>query len=127
MAKKTKLEVSEESFSQFTSIAPDLKRSSDRVLPDELNKKSWQTKVIDNFEQSIGIPSGGRTPGSPPKMNYKNRLFEPTYDKDQNLLNELMNSPKYRIVYLKDNWTPDGSYKIFVIYGEIEEPATTIK
>ena len=117
MAKKI-LEDSSESFEQFTSIAPDLKRRDERNLTDELYKKNWQTKTVDNFEKSMGIHPGE---AGKQKMLMKNRIFEPSYDKDQELLNELMNSPKFRIVYLKDNWTPDGSYKLFVIYGEILE------
>lgn len=117
MAKKT-LEDSSDNFEQFSGVAPDLKRRDERNLIDELHKKNWQAKTVDNFEKSMGI-----TPGPPEKqkMLMKNRIFEPGYDKDQELLNELMNSPKYRIVYQKDNWSPDGSYKIFIIYGELLE------
>lgn len=116
MSKKV-LPDSDESFAQFTSIAPDLKRRDERNLTDELYKKNWQTKTLDSFEKSMGIqPTAAKQ-----KMLMKNRIFEPNYDKDQELLNELMNNPKFRIIYMKDNWTQDGSYKLFVIYGEILE------
>lgn len=122
---KQKLEGSEENLDLFTSIAPDLKRRDERQLVDELYKKNWQQKTVDAFEARVGIaPSKGSDKQT---LNYKNRLFEPSYDKDQQLLNELMNSPKYKIIYLKDNWSPDGAYKLFIIYAEIMDEKSTDK
>lgn len=122
---KQKLEGSDEHMDLFTAVAPDLKRKDERSLVDELYKKNWQQKTVDAFEERTGIaPSKGTAKQT---LNYKNRVFEPSFDKDQQLLNELMNSPKYKIIYLKDNWTPDGSYKLFIIYAEILEEKSTDK
>lgn len=112
-------------FSNVSDIRSNL-QSEDRNLAGELYKKNWQEKTIDNFEKTLGIaPKTAK-----PKLSYKTRVFSPDYEKDAALLNELMNHPKYSIIYWKDNWTVEGLYKSFVIYSEnldYKEPDEILK
>lgn len=123
MAKKV-IQDSSETFEQFSSVAPDLKRKNERSLVDELYKKNWAVDAMDNYEKAVGItPPSGKVE----EVIYDNHLFNPTYDADKKLLNELMNSPKYKIIYMKDNWSPDGEYRVFVVYSKSGEPKKEIK
>lgn len=107
-----------EDFNAFTSVAPDLKKSQPpRQLEEELFNKNWQKNVIDKYERSLGIPSLS-TKKAAENVVVKNKTFKMEYTEDANLLNELMNSPKYNIIYWKDNWTVDGHYRIFCIYKD---------
>ena len=86
----------------------------DRNLASELYKKNWQTETIDQFEKVMGfVPKTKK-----PNLKFKNRVFDLDYDKDTTLLGEIMNHPKYSIIYWKDNWTMEGKYKAFIIYSE---------
>lgn len=111
MAKKI-----QEDFLTFSSVS-DVRANTtkeDRNLGNELYKKNWQDQTIDTFEKALGI----RPKQKKVNLKYKTRVFSPDYEKDASLLNELMNHPKYGIIYWKDNWTVEGLYKAFVIYSE---------
>jgi len=113
---KQKLKV-EDNFLTFAGASESrgaITNKTDRDLAAELYKKNWQSNSIDSFEKSNGIVP--RT--EKPNLRYKNRVFTPGYDEDSKLLNDLMNNPKFSIIYSKDNWTVDGQYKMFVIYAE---------
>ncbi len=115
MAKK-KLPNSDDNLASFKSVSPDLKRENNRSLVDELYKKNWQKTTIDNFEKSMGY---GPKPASPESdVIFDNKLFEMEYDKDKKIFNELMNNPEYKIIFMKDSWTVDGKFRIFVIYSK---------
>ena len=112
-----KLPESDDDFNTFSSVAPDLKRGEPRKIEEELYKKNWQKTAVDTFETRLGISVPG-VKKDKKNVAIKNKTFQMEYDKDATLLNELMNSPKYRIVYWKDNWTMEGNYRIFCIYED---------
>ena len=86
----------------------------ERDLAQELYRKSYQGKTIDQFEKNLGI-----NPPRPKKnLKYKIKIFSPDYEKDVDLLNELMNNPKYQIVTWDKTWTVEGLYKVCVVYSE---------
>jgi hypothetical protein len=112
-----KLPNTEDGFNSFVNIATDLKvKSAPRKLEEELFKKNWAEKAIDFHEKSLGIPTVSTNKVE--KRVYKHKLFKLEYDKDQALLTELMNSPKYNIIRWEANWTVDGEYRIFTIYSD---------
>lgn len=86
----------------------------DRNLGEELYKKNWAEKTIDSFEKTLGVRPKA------PKLNleHKVKVFSLDFDKDVSLFNKLMNDPRYKIIYQKDNWTVEGLYKMAVIYTE---------
>lgn len=100
----------------FTFSATTIRKKSSRDIKSELLNKNFQQDKIDEFEKSMGY---GRGKEAQVIINKKPRLFDPEIEKDRILLTELLNSEKYVILYSKDNWTPDGRYKMFAIYGEI--------
>ena len=110
-----KQRIQTEDFLPFSNVGiPDKGNKKERSLPDELHKKNWQTQTIDNFEKALGIAPTQKKQ----KLKYKSRVFSPDYEGDTALLNELMNHPKYAVIYWKDTWTVDGLYKVFAIYSE---------
>ena len=112
---------SKEDFLTFSDLRESELPVEDRNLAGELYKKNWQATTIDSFEKSIGIvPKQQKL-----NLKYKSRVFSPDYDKDAELLNELMNHPKFTIIYWKDNWTVEGLYKVFAIYSENLDFKTT--
>jgi hypothetical protein len=125
MAKK---KIEKQDFLTFSNVS-DIRANipaQERNLGDELYKKNWQSQTIDSFEKSLGV----RPKISKANLKYKSRIFSPDYDKDATLLNELMNHPKYSILYWKDNWTVEGLYKVFAIYSEnldYKEPEQLVK
>lgn len=100
---------------QHTYALGEIINKEERELSEELFNTHKPKAIIDNFEQTVGLK-----PKTKKKKNvaYKNRQFNLEVDKDRDLLNTLMNSPKYRIVYFKDTWTALGLYRMFVIYEE---------
>jgi hypothetical protein len=97
-----------------------------RDLTSEFGKKNWQSAKIDEFERSLGISP----PKAEPKLRFKSRVFTPEFEDDKNLLEELLNHPKYKVIYWKDNWTVNGSYKTYVVYSEnleYKEPEEKLK
>lgn len=113
MAKK---KANPQDFLTFSSVSDIRANTSpqDRNLGEELYKKNWQAQQIDAFEKNLGI----RPKVAKANLKYKSRVFSPDFEKDALLLTELMNHPKYTIMYWKDNWTVEGLYKVFAIYSE---------
>lgn len=111
-----KLKRDKENFHFSGAIEPRTK-VEDRNLKAELNNRSFQEKVIDNFEKTV---LGLRPHGSQAKKNVRRkiRMFTPAIPTDNQLLEELMNAPKYEIIYYKDNWSQEGAYKVVVCYIE---------
>jgi hypothetical protein len=50
-----------------------------------------------------------------------NIILDPEQQKDQDMLNELMNNKKYIIAHWKDTWTNQGNFRVFIIYGAKKE------
>lgn len=94
-----------------------LKPKASRDLENELFSDKRITKVLDAYEETIGIKNK-----LPKKTNivYKNILLSPGYDEeDKALFNELLNDiDLYRIVKMTDNWTARGDYRVFIVYTE---------
>lgn len=113
MAKKR---LPKDSFDTFAGISDDKAKPliPDRDLGAELHKKSYQQQQIDNFERQMGIAP----PKPKPNLTYKSRVFSPDYEKDNTLLTELMNNPKYTIIKWQDTWTVEGLFKVFCVYAE---------
>lgn len=91
--------------------------SKRRNVRNEVSNKSFDPEtVIDAFEQSRGIR---KKPKAQDMSNYtfKNIILDPEQQKDQEMLNELMNNKKYMIISWKDTWTPQGTFRAFIIYG----------
>lgn len=111
MAKK---KVREQTLGSFSSVSND-KKSAERNLGAELFNKNWQEEKIDAFEKGLGIDTSKK---QDVQYKHKVKIFQPSADKDRDLLTELMNSPKHTITYWKDNWTALGEYLVFVVYTE---------
>ncbi len=87
-----------------------------RDLAAELYKKNWGAQKIDAYEkQVLGLPSPST---AKPKLKYASRMFTPEFVEDSKRFDDLMNNPKFGIIYFKDNWTIEGKYTIFVVYSE---------
>jgi hypothetical protein len=113
MAKKKLVREGASAFSTLTDLKPG---PEPRNLGKELFNKNWHQETIDSFEIASGIKQ--------PKKNEeivqrKVKVFCPEHEGDKNLMMQLMNSKNHRIVYYKDNFTPQGEYKAFVVYEEI--------
>jgi hypothetical protein len=110
----------------FGSSASDLLVSSkSRNVRNEVTNKGFDPEaVIDAYEQAKGIKR--RKPAAEMQdYVFKNIVLDPEQQKDQDMLNELMNNKKYLIALWKDTWTTQGSFRVFIIYGskkEKEEP-----
>jgi len=114
---KKKFENSEgEDFLPFTGVSSDQKNKRQRNLAQELYSKNWQDETITAFEKQQGFVV---KPAAKELVKHKVKVFSPENEKDKNLMIELMNSPNHKITYWKDNWTPSGEYRVFVIYSEI--------
>lgn len=113
----------------FGSSAADLSTGTKkRNIRNEVTNKGFDPEtVIDAFEQAKGIK---RKPAAADMSDYvfKNIILDPEQQRDQDMLNELMNNKKYMISLWKDTWTTQGNFRVFIIYGskkEKEEKATT--
>jgi hypothetical protein len=107
----------------FGSSAHDAFASSSkkRNIRNEVTNKGFDPSVIiDAYEQSRGIRTN-RTKNELENYKFKNIILDPEKQKDQDMLNELMNNKKYLIVLWKDTWTQQGSYRVFIVYGAKEE------
>jgi hypothetical protein len=110
---KKEFETDHYAFGIASVDQPIPKRNVQRELKNELLDPE---KEITAFEQAKGIIRK-------PKVNmgdydFNNIIITPDKDKDRDLLNKLLNDPQYLISYYKDNWTPQGNYCIFIIYGK---------
>lgn len=108
----------------FGSSASDLYSSdSKRNIRNEVNNKSFDPEaVIDAFEMSKGIKK--KKPSDMSEYVFKNIILDPEQQRDQDMLNELMNNKKYMITMWKDTWTNQGNYRVFIIYGSKKEEET---
>lgn len=75
-----------------------------------------QQSTIDAFEMSKGILRKPKVDMA--EFQFQNIVLDPEKDVDNKMLNQLLNDDKYMITYYKDNWTPQGTYRVFVIYGK---------
>jgi hypothetical protein len=106
----------------FGSSAGDLATSAKkRNVRSEITNKGFDPEtVIDAYEQAKGIK---RRPRQADMSDYefKNIILDPEQQKDQDMLNELMNNKKYMIALWKDTWTQQGSFRVFIVYGTKKE------
>jgi len=107
----------------FGSSVADVFINSDKkrnIRNEVTNKGSFEPEVvIDAFEQAKGIRR--RPTNELESYKFKNIILDPEQQKDQDMLNELMNNKKYLITLWKDTWTPQGNFRVFIIYGSKEE------
>jgi len=108
----------------FGSSASDLYSSdTKRNVRNEVNNKNFDPEaVIDAFEMSKGIKK--KKPADMAEYTFKNIILDPEQQRDQDMLNELMNNKKYMITLWKDTWTNQGNYRVFIIYGSKKEEET---
>lgn len=92
-----------------------------RNIKNEVNNKSFDPEtVIDAYELSKGIKKRPKV-DELTDYSFKNIILDPEQQKDQDMLNELMNNKKYVIAHWKDTWTNQGSFRVFIIYGVKKE------
>ena len=92
-----------------------------RNIRSEVANKGFDPEaVIDAFETFKGIKKKSKTP-SLVEYTFKNIVLDPEQQADQDKLNELMNNKKYLIAHWKDTWTPQGNFRVFIIYGSKKE------
>ena len=116
------LEVKATEHFDFGSSALDLQASSKkRNIKSEVSNKAFDPEaVIDAYERAKGIKR--RTSASDMvEYTFKNIILDPEQQKDQDMLNELMNNKKYMITLWKDTWTTQGNFRVFIIYGSKKE------
>ncbi len=98
----------------------EIKKRASRNPQREVRGELLDVKAtLDAFEESKGIIRKPRVDIS--QYEYKNIILDPEKDGDSRMLNQLLNSEDYIISHYKDNWTPQGNYRIFVIYGKKKE------
>jgi len=104
----------------FGASAVDLQVSNKkRNVRNEITNKGFDPEaVIDAFEQAKGIKKRPKAADAMQEYVFKNIVLDPEQQKDQDMLNELMNNKKYMIALWKDTWTPQGSFRVFVVYGQ---------
>ena len=114
MAKK-RITTNSTDYEQFSSVAPDLERKNARELVDELYHKNWPKEAIDNFESRNGV-----FPAQAPveELEFDHRVLDLSYASDGKLFNKLMNGEGYKILQMEKTFTPDGTFKVFVIYSK---------
>lgn len=107
----------------FGASAPDLYSSSKkRNIRNEVSNKGLDPEaVIDAFETAKGIKKRPKATDTT-DYTFKNIILDPEQQRDQDMLNELMNNKKYMIALWKDTWTPQGNFRVFIIYGQKKEP-----
>src|SRR6202012_5836584 len=91
--------------SDLKASRPGKGQTDERDLGAELHGRFDPKKNVDKFEESRG--RGPRTSNHESfmrKYRWKNIILEPANLKDQELLAELMNNPKYRILVYKDTF-----------------------
>ncbi len=86
----------------------------ERDLAGELLNRNFQKDTLDAFESKL-FP---KPKVKKPTLKMHNKMLRMSYADSRDLLNELMNNPKYGIVYFKDNFGVDGEYYVFVVYSE---------
>lgn len=110
-----------EHFDFGSSIADVLISGTKRNIRNEVSNKGFDPEaVIDAFETAKGIKKRSK-PIEAFELTFKNIVLDPEQQREQDMLNELMNNKKYTIVLWKDTWTPQGSFRVFIIYGQKKE------
>ena len=107
----------------FGASAPDLQSSGNRKrnIRNEVSNKGLDPEaVIDAFEMAKGIKKRPKNADTT-DYTFKNIILDPEQQRDQDMLNELMNNKKYMIALWKDTWTPQGNFRVFIIYGQKKE------
>ena len=105
-----------EHFDFGSSISDFEVSSKKRNIKNEVTNKGFDPEaIIDAYEMAKGIKRKKSEDSA--DFNFKNIILDPEQQKDQDMLNELMNNKKYQIIFWKDTWTPQGNFRVFVIYG----------
>jgi disulfide oxidoreductase YuzD len=106
----------------FGSSAADLQSTQkSRNVKNEITNKGFDPEaVIDAYEQAKGIKRRSK-PNEAENYEFKNIILDPEQQRDQDMLNELMNNKKYMITLWKDTWTTQGNFRVFIIYGAKKE------
>lgn len=109
-----------EHFDFGSSVSDVLNSDKKRNVRNEISNKFDPEVVIDAFEHAKGIK---RKPKAAEMLdyNFKNIILDPEQQRDQDMLNELMNNKKYMIALWKDTWTAQGNFRVFIIYGQKKE------
>jgi hypothetical protein len=106
----------------FGASASDLLVSDKkRNVKNEVAGKGFDPEaVIDAYEIAKGIKKRPKATDVS-EYTFKNIILDPEQQKDQDMLNELMNNEKYMIAMWKDTWTNQGNFRVFIIYGSKKE------
>ena len=106
----------------FGASADDLFSSGKRrnIRHEITNKEFDPEAVIDAYEIAKGIKKRPRTEDMSDYV-FKNTILDPEQQRDQDMLNELMNNKKYMITMWKDTWTAQGNFRVFIVYGSKKE------
>jgi hypothetical protein len=106
----------------FGASASDLLMSEKkRNVKNEVTGKGFDPEaVIDAYEIAKGIKKRPKS-ADLSEYTFKNIILDPEQQRDQDMLNELMNNKKYMIAMWKDTWTNQGSFRVFIIYGSKKE------
>jgi hypothetical protein len=92
-----------------------------RNIKNEVTNKGFDPEtVIDAYELAKGIKKRPKVDDLS-EYTFKNIILDPEQQKDQDMLNELMNNKKYVIAHWKDTWTNQGNFRVFIIYGAKKE------
>jgi hypothetical protein len=104
----------------FGSASTDFKPTPKRTIQRELKGEIIdQQKEIDAFEQAKGWSKKPKVDMS--VYEFQSIVLDPEKQHDNDMLSQLLNNEKYIISYYKDNWTPQGTYRAFIIYGKKKE------
>ncbi len=76
-----------------------------------------QAKTIDSFEEAAGIVKKKEVK---PKDHFKSTILDLDKVKDRELLEKLMNDPRYKIMSWEKNWSSLGRLRAFVIYSDTQ-------
>ena len=109
-----------EHFDFGSSVTDVLNSDKKRNVRNEVSNKFDPEIVIDAFEQAKGIKRRPK-PAEMLDYDFKNIILDPEQQRDQDMLNELMNNKKYMIALWKDTWTAQGNFRVFIIYGQKKE------
>lgn len=106
----------------FGASASDLLVSDKkRNIKNEVSGKGFDPEaIIDAYEIAKGIKKRPKA-SEISEYTFKNIILDPEQQKDQDMLNELMNNKKYMIAMWKDTWTNQGNFRVFIIYGSKKE------
>lgn len=110
-----------EHFDFGVSASDLLSTSKKRNIKNEVANKSFDPEtIIDAYEMAKGIKKRPKA-DEMSDYDFKNIILDPEQQKDQDMLNELMNNKKYMIALWKDTWTNQGNFRVFIIYGTRRE------